>query len=400
MKTKITLAMLSVFLTAAVFAQGKTSVYAANSDISDNLDLKAVASIFGDSKDLEDFEYRLNDPNIKISNLDLNNDNMVDYLRVIEMVQDNTHLVVLQSVLQEDVYQDVATISVSKKNNRQVHVQIIGDPYMYGSNYIYEPVYFVRPVLYSNFWVNNYRPYRSYYRWNNYPTFFTYWNPYGYSHYHQNIYAHLNHNNYYNYSTNIYNTNVNNYYRKYRNNGYEQKYPNRDFKHRTSQVNKYDFDRQQGRSPQVVNSARPSKANATARAAATSRSQSAAVTTNSNEIRPTGTVKTVRPAAASNSIVRLSSSNGVRPTTTNSTVRPSTRAAVPTSNYNNVRPVNNASSVVKSPTSNYRAGLNSNAAPQRLSSSSQRTPSAQQSAPQRSSSTSAKSSRQSASSRM
>ena len=55
MKTKITLAMLSVFLTAAVFAQGKTSVYAANSDISDNLDLKAVASIFGDSKDLEDF---------------------------------------------------------------------------------------------------------------------------------------------------------------------------------------------------------------------------------------------------------------------------------------------------------------------------------------------------------
>ena len=79
MKTKITIAALSLFLTATVFSQGKASVYANNSDISDNLDLRAVASIFGDSKDLADFEYRLNDPTIQINNLDLNNDNQVDY---------------------------------------------------------------------------------------------------------------------------------------------------------------------------------------------------------------------------------------------------------------------------------------------------------------------------------
>ena len=61
-------------------AQEKTTVKASNSDISDNLDLRAVATIFGDASNLEDFERRLNDPKTQISNLDLNNDNYVDCL--------------------------------------------------------------------------------------------------------------------------------------------------------------------------------------------------------------------------------------------------------------------------------------------------------------------------------
>lgn len=327
MKTKITIAALSLFLTATVFSQGKASVYANNSDISDNLDLRAVASIFGDSKDLADFEYRLNDPTIQINNLDLNNDNQVDYLRVIEMVENNTHLVVLQSVLQEDLYQDVATIVVSKKKNKQINIQIIGDPYMYGSNYIYEPIYVVRPPMYSNFWATNYRPYRSYYGWNRYPTFFTFWKPYGYNYYHQNVYAYINHNNSYNYSNNIYNSYANDYYRKYRSNGYEQKYPHRDFTHRTSLVNKYEYDRQQGRSPQVTTGARSSLTTNVAK------SRSASTTTsNSNGMRPTTTSTTVRPA------------NNLRPTATTSTVRPAT-------NSNSViRPSNTNAAIRLAPT--------------------------------------------------
>ncbi len=336
MKTKFTLALLSVFLTVAVSAQRKASVYAANSDISDNLDLKAVASIFGDSKDLADFEYKLNDPNLQISNLDLNNDNMVDYLRVIEMVENNTHLVVLQSVLQEDVYQDVATIAVSKKKNRQVNIQIIGDPYMYGSNYIYEPVYVVRPPLYNNFWVNNYRPYRSYYGWNRYPTFYTSWSPYAYGHYHQNVYAHINHNNYYNYCSNIYNPHANNYYRKYRNNGYEQKYPHRDFKHRTSQVNKYDYDRIQGRSPQVATGSRPSSTYQDAsRSNATTRSLTNAAPTKSASVRPTS--KAIAPSSSintrpTNTVNIRANSNAVNPTTRPRNITPTRE------NSNSIRP--------------------------------------------------------------
>ena len=354
MKTKITIAILSLLITVGAFAQGKNAVYAANSDISDNLDLKAVASIFGDSKDLADFEYRLNDPNLQISNLDLNNDNMVDYLRVIEMVQNNTHLVVLQAVLQQDVYQDVATIAISKKKNRKVHVQVIGDPYMYGSNYIYEPVYFVTPPLYTNFWISNYRPYRSYYGWNHYPKFYTSWNPYAYGHYYQNIYVHINHNNYYNYTSNIYNPNANNYYRKYRNNAYEQKYPNRNFAHRTSQTNRYEYDRIQkesGRSPQATAGLRPSSKNHDEVKTATvvrptisngTRSNSSVRPLNSNAIRPKNTVNATTRPATSSSTTPVSNNTARPTTTTNGRQATTASASYRSQNATSSRPTNSA----------------------------------------------------------
>ena len=72
MKTKLLLLSLLTFVFATqIQAQNRTSVNAMNAEISDNLDLRAVASIFGDSKDLQDFERRLNDPELQISNLDL-----------------------------------------------------------------------------------------------------------------------------------------------------------------------------------------------------------------------------------------------------------------------------------------------------------------------------------------
>ena len=115
MKTKMIIgSILSMLSITVVFAQDKTTVSAYNAEISDNLDLRAVASIFGDSKDLADFERRLNDPEIQISNLDLNNDNQVDYLRVIETVEGNAHLIVIQSVLGRDTYRDVATVEVER----------------------------------------------------------------------------------------------------------------------------------------------------------------------------------------------------------------------------------------------------------------------------------------------
>src|SRR5688572_31374348 len=105
MKTQIlNTALFTLFLTGNIFAQDVTTVRANTTDISDNLDLRAVASIFGESRDLEDFERRLNDPDVQISNLDLNGDGRVDYLRVIEANERNTHLIILQAVLGIDTY--------------------------------------------------------------------------------------------------------------------------------------------------------------------------------------------------------------------------------------------------------------------------------------------------------
>ena len=150
MKTKILIAtLLTSFFAMQMEAQNRTRVNAMTNEISDNLDLRAVADIFGDSRDLQDFEKQLNDPRLQISNLDLNNDNEVDYLRVIETVEGRTHVVIIQSVLDRDVYQDVATIEIEKDRYNTIHLQIVGNEYMYGPNYIYEPVYYSTPIKFG-----------------------------------------------------------------------------------------------------------------------------------------------------------------------------------------------------------------------------------------------------------
>ena len=237
--------MTSVFATQ-MEGQNRTIVNANNSEISDNLDLRVVASIFGDSNNLQEFERRLNDPQLQISNLDLNNDNEVDYLRVIESVENRTHVVIIQSVLDRDVYQDVATIEVEKDRYNQVHVQVVGNTYMYGQNYIYEPVYYSTPLIYASFWMSNYHPYHSSWSWNFYPSFYYAWNPYPVFRYRNNVniclntYYSNNNYNYVNYRRSSYAVNM---YNSRRSNGYERQNPNHSFERRNSNVaNRYELD--------------------------------------------------------------------------------------------------------------------------------------------------------------
>lgn len=243
MKTNLLTGIFSFFLAITSFAQDKTTVTANSSDISDNLDLRAVATIFGDASDLEDFERRLNDPKSQISNLDLNNDNYVDYLRVIESIEGNAHIIVVQAVLDKDLYQDVASIEVEKDRNNNVQVQVVGDVYMYGDNYIYEPVYVHRPIIYTSFWVSSYRPYCSSWYWNYYPTYYTYWRPFPIFRYRNHIAVHINFGHTYHYVNTRRCAYAYNAYYGRRGNGYERRYPNRSFSHRNSGYsNRYEMD--------------------------------------------------------------------------------------------------------------------------------------------------------------
>lgn len=199
--------------------------------------------MFGESANLQDFERRLNDPKYQISNLDLNGDDEVDYLRVIESVEDRTHVVIIQAVLDRDVYQDVATIDVERDNYNKVSVQIVGNSYLYGTNYIYEPVYSVVPVIYTSFWVTNYRPYYSTWYWGYYPTYYSAWRPYPVYRYRNNVNVCINVHNSYNY------VNVRRSYRApaiyetRRTYGYERMRPNYSFAQRHSNAsNRYDLD--------------------------------------------------------------------------------------------------------------------------------------------------------------
>lgn len=217
-------------------------VVAQNYDISDNLDLQAVASIFGESRDLEDFERKLNDPSIQISNLDLNNDQYVDYLRVIEVAADSeTRIIVIQAVLGQDMFQDVATIELEKRNSRNtrsstVYVQVVGNPYLYGPNYIYEPYYWYRPTFFDILWAPGYNLYYSPWYWGYYPSYYSYWRPMPVFRYRRHITPVINTRNRYVYADRRNISSARNIYSSVSRNSYADRNPGRSFVDRNRQV--------------------------------------------------------------------------------------------------------------------------------------------------------------------
>ena len=162
--------MTLMLMSAALWADETITVSANSSDISEGLDLKVVAKLFAEAKNLEEFETMLNNPDSAFCNLDLNGDGQVDYLRVVETGEGDKRLIVLQAILAKDIYQDVASIYVEKDAADNVSVQVIGDEYVYGANYIIEPVYVYRPVIYDWFWGPYWCAWNSPWYWGYYPS--------------------------------------------------------------------------------------------------------------------------------------------------------------------------------------------------------------------------------------
>ncbi|MCA1741439.1 MAG: hypothetical protein LC630_02995, partial [Bacteroidales bacterium] len=186
----------------------------------DNLNLYAVMNLFQESETLEAFEKNINDENSRINNLDLNGDNMVDYITVTDYVDGDVHTIVLRTALSRNEYQDLAVFTVEKLRNGAVQIQLIGDEALYGRNYIVEPIYAETPnpgykgrtVYRDNVTVVTttyyevaawpvirfiYNPYyvswRSSWYWGYYPVYWNPWRPYYYHYYygyHSNWYPH------------------------------------------------------------------------------------------------------------------------------------------------------------------------------------------------------------------
>ncbi len=378
MKTKlINTVLFSLLIAGEIFAQDVTTVRANSSDISDNLDLQAVASIFGDSQDLEDFEHRLNDPDAQISNLDLNNDNRVDYLRVIEVTEKNTHVIILQSVLAVDTYQDVATIEVERDRNNNVTVQVVGDSYIYGNNYIYEPVYVTQPAMFNVFWVSSYRPYYSPWYYGYYPTYYSYWAPYTPYRYRYHVHNHINYNNSYHYVNTGRSTRAQNLYATRSANAYARQHPNQSFTSRNANVtNRHQLEQTRSTTAGTRGTTRGVNANGTGRTSVRNTANSDTSIRNNGSVRSSnsltpanGTRNTVRstnqparfsgsesatvrtPANNNNGSTRFQgnapqqvrSSNTVTPERANNTVR-----NTPAQQYNAPSRVNNTQTPVRS----------------------------------------------------
>jgi hypothetical protein len=173
MKIKFLTAFALLMLNSAAFSKD-AAVAVATNKVGENLNLELVSAEFGVAKDLEDFERRLNDPKSKVSNLDLNNDGQVDYLIVSERKGASLHYVDIDASIGKDKKQTVATIEV-ENNASNNSVRIVGETSIYGSEYMYAPVYVQPPVFFTLFWAAAYQPWYSPWRWGYYPPIYRPW---------------------------------------------------------------------------------------------------------------------------------------------------------------------------------------------------------------------------------
>ena len=196
------LSLLIIFSSQFVFSQDEESEIVPLTEAGENLDLEAVMELFNNAESVEDFENALNDSTNEVNNLDLNEDGEVDYIRVVEHVDGDAHILVLQVPLAENEYQDVATINVENNNDDWV-LQAVGDPEIYGEDYYVEPEdnseVQTTTVVVVMFGVG-YNPWVSPWRWRYYPRLWRPWRPLSRSvyrsrvnRYHKSRYRHTRH---------------------------------------------------------------------------------------------------------------------------------------------------------------------------------------------------------------
>lgn len=176
----------------------------------DNFDLQAALDLFKQSKNLEDFEKKLNTESNGVNNLDLDGNNTIDYIRVVDNKDGNNHAILLQIPISKKETQDVAAIVIEKRGDAEAQLQIIGNETLYGEEKIMEPIEekeikkrsgpaLSSPtvIVFVNVWYwpciqyiydPFYDPWYSPYYWDYYPSWWYPWRPVYYYVYYQRVY--------------------------------------------------------------------------------------------------------------------------------------------------------------------------------------------------------------------
>ncbi len=177
----------------------------------DNFDLQGALNLFKESKSLEDFEKKLNTESNGVNNLDLDGNNVIDYIRVIDKKDGDNHAILLQVPVNKKENQDIAAIAIEKRTDKEAQLQIIGNEAIYGEETIMEPIEekeikkssgpatLTSPtvVVFVNVWYwpcvqymydPFYDPWYSPYYWDYYPSWWYPWRPVYYHVYYQRMY--------------------------------------------------------------------------------------------------------------------------------------------------------------------------------------------------------------------
>jgi len=142
MKTSIKYRLICLVFLMASWIVGKSQNQAEVPG--DNFSLEGALELFKESSSPKEFEKMLNSSEAKVNNLDLNGDGYIDYIKVIDMQDGNVHAFVMQAVIAENQFQDIAVITLEKQGNGKAILQITGDEDIYGVETIIEPTREVR----------------------------------------------------------------------------------------------------------------------------------------------------------------------------------------------------------------------------------------------------------------
>ena len=216
------------------------NVTALGEDVSFFLDLRAVGAAFAAANSLEEFEMLLNSSTYMLSSLDLNRDGYVDYLRVVEAIDGYNHVVIIQAVLAQNVFQDVATLT-AEMSYATPYVQIIGAPYIYGANYYVRPVFVRTPPMFARWRVPHYNPWRSPYYWDYYPHYYHKPAPVYLSHYQAYVNTYITNNRYCNhceYDDHVHYSNYSRTGSEVTRRDYETRHPDQSFSQRMASADK------------------------------------------------------------------------------------------------------------------------------------------------------------------
>jgi len=203
MKWKGITAVTLIFCTLTTFAEEEDSL----GIIGDNLDLYGVLNAFQEAENVEAFEKAINDPESPINNIDLNEDDEVDYIQVIDNSDEDAHAFILRIDMGENESQDVAVVELEKTGDNSATVQIVGDEEIYGADYIVEPAEeqsITKRLMIPNLLVINvwgwpcvrfvygplYSPWVSPYHRGHYPVWWKPWRPVRWGVYHTRLYPH------------------------------------------------------------------------------------------------------------------------------------------------------------------------------------------------------------------
>lgn len=288
-----------------------------NTDICFYLDLQAVAAAFAEAKSVKEFEMLLNSSRYMINNLDLNGDGYIDYLRVLETRKGYYHALLIQACIAPGLFQDVATLVAERRANL-LYVEVIGDPYLYGYNYIVRPTFVKRPPMWDMFGKPTYTTWNSPYYHGHWPSYYQRTKPMYLSHYQAYVHTYMTNHHYCHvcdYPTHVFYNDYHHMVQPNRRNDYRDQHPDKSFENRVTRQSTSHA------SNTPIRNAGELRANTQSRVPeATNRDNSTTNTSTTN--RPassTSQTSTCPSATTSQTSTRPATQQTTRPTTTQTT---------------------------------------------------------------------------------